>query len=110
LGDVRCGHRADLAVTDVAATVDDIGLGHPVNSEIDRGDTVAIEADAAKRVTETIKEATRILGFVFVGDAVEGDAGAPRQRHQLPMLFATGGAPRGEEIDERHPAVEVFPR
>src|SRR4029077_1718248 len=61
LGDVRDVHRADLPVRDWPAAVDDIILGSPVNSEIDRGDTVAIQADAAKRVTETIKEAARIL-------------------------------------------------
>src|SRR6266849_8907698 len=94
----------------MAAAIDDIGFGHAVDPEIDRGCAIAIDADAAEGIAETIQEAARILRFVLVGDTVEGDARAARQRYQLRVLFAAGGAPRCEEVDERHPAAEVFPR
>ena len=103
-------YRADLAVANMAATVDDISFGHAVDPEIDRGSAIAIDADVAERIAETFQEAARSLGFILVGDAVEGDAGLARQRHQLRVFFAARGAPRRKEVDERHPAAKVFPR
>ena len=54
----------------MAAAVDDICLGHPVNAEVNRGGAVAIEPDTAKRITKGIEETARILGLEKAQDCM----------------------------------------
>ena len=49
--DVLGSQRADLPIADVAAAVHDIGLGHPVDPEIDCGGTFAVDADGLLTVS-----------------------------------------------------------
>src|SRR6516162_1926401 len=85
--------RADLAKADVAAAVDDVGLRHAVNPEIDRRAAGAINPDTAIGVPETVEKTARVLRLVLVGYPFEGDARSMRQRHQLRVLFTAGDAP-----------------
>src|SRR6516225_662738 len=80
--------RADLAKADVAAAVDDVGLRHAVNPEIDCRAAIAVDADAAIGVAETIKKAARILRLILVGHPFKSDARPMRQTDQLRVLFA----------------------
>jgi len=69
----RTGQRADLAKADLAAGVDDIGLGHAVYPEIDSGSALAVDADTTKGVAKTSEEPARILRLVLVGHPFQGD-------------------------------------
>ena len=44
-------------------------------------------------IAEIIQKTPRCLGLVFVGDAVEGDAGLAGKRHQRRLLLAAWRAP-----------------
>src|SRR5712671_676331 len=97
-----------MAITDMAGPVDNIGFGHTIHPEIDRRGAVPVDTDMREGVAETVEETARIFGFVFVRDAVQGHPRPAYERHQRSMLFAARSAPRGEEIDQRRPAVEIF--
>src|SRR6516162_8131977 len=98
--------RTNMAVTDVARRIDDVGLGHAVHSEIDRRSPVAVDTDPPVWVAETIEKTARIFGLVFVGDPRERYFRLARQHHQLRVLFASWCAPCREE----HPELMVLAR
>src|SRR5712692_11523918 len=93
--------RSDMAVADVAGAVDEVGLGHAVEAEIDADAAVLIEPDAAVGIAELGEEARRLLRLVLVGDAEERHVLLLGEAHQQRVLGAARHAPRGEKIDDR---------
>src|SRR5947208_3884984 len=105
--DVLGGQRTNMAKTDVAGAVHDISFRHTINPKIDRRHAVAVDPDMTERVAEAVQKTARLFGLVLIRDAVERDPGEAAQRHQFGVLFAARSAPRREEVDERHAAVEI---
>src|SRR5579875_4003888 len=64
--DVLCTQRTDMAVTDAPGGIDDIGLGHAVDPEIDRRRAAAVDTDAAIGLAEIVEKAPRVGDSVFV--------------------------------------------
>src|SRR5260370_18973649 len=66
--------RSDMAVADVAGAVDEVGLGHAVDAEIDADAAVLIEPDAAAGIAELGEEARPPRRPVLVSGAGRRDA------------------------------------
>src|SRR5689334_25307336 len=99
-----------MAIADMPGAVDHIGLGHTVHPEIDRGSSIPIDSNATIGVADTGEEIAGIHRLVFVGYAVEDNAGLAGKRHQRRLFFAARRAPRREEIDQGYPATQILPR
>src|SRR5215472_6127784 len=90
---VMLAQRADMAITDMPGSVHDIGLRHSVDSEIDRGCSVLIDANAMIGVADIAEKMACIGQFVLIRNAVEDDAGRTSKRHQGRLLLAAWPAP-----------------
>src|SRR5262245_36561093 len=89
-----------MAIGDLAITAEHVGLGHPVDAEIDRDMAGAVDADAGIGIAVTAKIAPRRSLIVLVVDAVEPDRLILGESHEQRMLDLTFDAPRGKHIDD----------
>src|SRR5262249_3933057 len=86
--DVLAAERTHMAEADAPGLVENIGLRHAVDAELDADPAVAVDAYATIRVAELRQEFLRVLGLVLIGDAVEGAAAILLEAHQERMLGA----------------------
>src|SRR5690625_2949577 len=72
--DLALRDRADMFVDDHAIAVDDKGLGHAIDAEIDAGAPARIRADQRVGIAELAQEAERVVLLVLVNDSMDGNA------------------------------------
>src|ERR1700722_7080923 len=90
--------RSDEFEGDGAVTLDDIGLGHAVDAEVDASAPARINADRGIRIALLAEITARIFGQILVGDADEfnasrGEAFILRERDELRIFLMARAAP-----------------
>src|SRR4051812_48705290 len=93
-------HRADLLVTNEAALVDHIGLGHAVNAVIDADAPFRVDYREAVRIAVGGEPAQTVLALVLVVQAVERHRAGFGKLEENRMLVAARHAPRCPHVEQ----------
>ena len=94
-----------MAQNDGAARIDQKGLRHAVDAPAHSGVAVAVDSGSFKRVAIGGEEASRVFGFVLVGDAENLDLLG--QQGEGGRFGPAGRAPAGEDIDKEGAPLEI---
>src|SRR6188508_2150733 len=99
--------RADVLQADDAVLVDDEGLGHAVDAEVDADPALDVVERGVVRIAEAGQPAGGVLALVLVVEAVERHHLLLRELDQQRMLLAAGDAPRGPDVEHPDLAAHV---
>src|SRR6516164_10127534 len=86
-------YRANLLEGDPASCIDDEGFGHAVNAPVDGDPPSDVGPGAGIGITHAIEPTGRIIGLVFVIEAMDRDRALRFQPHQHGVLLAARDAP-----------------
>src|SRR6187401_534016 len=99
--------RADVLVADHAVLVDDEGLGHAVDAEVDADAALDVVERRVVRIAEAREPAVGVLALVLVVEAVERHDLLLRELDEERMLLAAGDAPGGPDVEDPDLAAHV---
>src|SRR3546814_4799927 len=96
-----------VVLVEPARVTDDERLGYPEGATVARHTAVTFVTGARVGVPQRAEPLCGVRRLVLVVEAVDRDGTLGLQLHEQWVLLPAGGAPRGEDIDQRYLAREV---